>query len=436
MASTIESSAPGLRPKISDRRKMRLLSAISFIVVLSILFLYAPLYQLGTFYITVGDILSSIFLAAALKLNFPRFRGLKYLLIALVYPVLIYLQHIVFRLQYGIDLTRFFLSYSLWVVSMLLVWASFQQKQIFSAKWVYPTLIFLTILGAVQYFGLNYFHSWFGYNIVAPFLHVSIHGSYLGLDNAHRVRAIGMYYEPSMFGRVIATLMVICFFQKKSFFNLMFLLLLNIYTTRSLGLVVLGALSVFVYVYGSFSLKRYTILLAGLAVGFILFQGFVVGRIVNNGLAETNSTYIRVVLPLDALATIIPQYPLGVPIGSNEKVVENTIGAKYMYFGESKITNGFYEFLLYFGVTGFAIIFYMLALMGKYLRKEDRFKAMIIMYMLLSTVVSSSYLSIESSFLLYIFIVSLRRAHIEQNSEDAIDAPSEDIGLEALPAQP
>jgi hypothetical protein len=382
------------------------------LLLFSIVFLYTPLYFIGDYAVTVGGVCAVIVLAATVLANGSNVRGVEYLVAAIVYPVIVYAAHVAFGTKYAVDFSRFILSFCLWVLSASIVWAAFQRKCLLLAQWAYPALVGLTALGSIQFVGAKYLGTWIGFDIVAPLVSFDLYDSYLGLGVSDKLRAIGTYYEPSMFGRVIVTLMAICLFQGRSLSGIIAIFAVNIVTTQSFGLLIFGALVIMFFV--RISLKHILLVLLCSAFGFIVFYDFVLGRISGGEEISTDSTYIRMVIPLDALSVTLTDFPFGVPIGANAAVVQNTIYGKYLNFAETKITNGLYELILYFGWPGILVAAALTALMFFAYATGQRAVAIIVANLLLATAVSSSYLSLESSLLLYVLIASLRSS--EQGS--------------------
>jgi hypothetical protein len=118
---------------------------------------------------------------------------------------------------------------------------------------------------------------------------------------------------------------------------------------------------------------------------------------------------IRAVLPLYVLSRVLPDYPYGVPIGSNETVVDRTT-KDIWYFTEPKITNGFYEAVMYFGIVFLIPFALFTASFIRSVRKKDMPMALAFFYLLAATGASNSYLSTESSLLIAFFTISMRYA--------------------------
>jgi hypothetical protein len=377
-----------------------------------LIFLYTPIFKIGDYNATVGGMCAAAVVLFAVIINLRHLRYLLYLAICLFYPLLIYGLHLLLQTRYAISSDRFLLSYFLWASSTGVIWASFQKRSFSIETFVLPALIGLSVLGAVQALGVKYFGVWFGYQLVRPIISFDIFRSYLNLQALEGPRAIGTYYEPSMFGRVIATLVTMYLFEaklgRKGLFLMAALLMLNIYTTKSFGLVVLGTLSFIAVINrqrrSNFSHRDSSssllVIGAGL-VGGLFFGSFIFERILEMSEAGYGSSYMRVTLPLSVLYDTIIGYPFGVPIGASSAVVTYAALPLYSISGESKITSGLYEIVLLFGVIGLAGILCVLGVGARYLWQRKSEKFLVAFYLVLSTAVSSSFLSIESSLLLY-----------------------------------
>jgi hypothetical protein len=376
----------------------------TFCVVL----LYAKIGMIGEYIVTVGGLMVGPIVAANLYVNRDDLRSLQPLMIAVIAPICIYLMHVVVGSTYAIEPQRFILSFGLWAVSAVLIWCSFQKYTVVSTPNVLWSLVFLVVLGAIQYFGSQLFHTDIGYRIVAPILSIDLADTYVMNVQGSFDRAIATYYEPSMFGRVLVTLITILLVQTRSFIRPFGFFALGIVVAQSLGMFVLGAVNAFAFYVGN--VRRTLLLALVLGIGVLAGQTLFAGRVdVHEEDVANNSAYIRVVLPLEVIGEILTSYPLGVPIGANKLVVENTLKKNYD-FQEDKINNGLYELIMYFGVVALGVIGFCIYRIVGAIRHNQQELALIIVYLLLSTAVSSNYLSIESSLLSYFFIAAMRSA--------------------------
>jgi hypothetical protein len=375
---------------------------------LSTIFLYAKIVSIGDYTITIGGMMGILIIALSIFINRAGLRQFTPLLLAIVAPICIYLMHVLVGSQYAIEFSRFGLSYGLWVVSMIIIWCAFQKRTVISNPNILWSLIALGGLGAAQFFGESVFHTQLAYELVAPLFSFDIFDSYI-FTNQSFDRAIGTYYEPSMFGRVTATLLTMLIVQSKSFLLPLALFALSLVTTRSLGMLIFGGINISL-MYREFP-RRFTYMIVGLILSLAILPTFLLDRLSerrDNDVA-TSSTYVRLILPLEPIAELLYEYPLGLPIGSNAKFVEDAVAKGYS-FAETKITNGLYELVMYFGVVSLIGIAAAIYAMIKAAATKNTTRALIIAYLLLSTAVSSSYLSIESSLLTYFFIAVVRSA--------------------------
>lgn len=372
----------------------------------STVFLYAKIVALGDYVVTIGGVMTGVIVAVNVYANRNELRWTRSLVVAIAAPIFIYTMHLLVGSNYAIDPGRFGLSFGLWTVSTIVIWCSFQRHTVVGNPNVLWSLVILGVLGAVQYFGETVFHTEFGYRLVEPFVNIDFRDSYVIGNEGTFNRAIGTYYEPSMFGRVSITLITMLFMKTRSLIQPLAFFALSLVTIRSLGMLALGGLNISL-LFREFP-RRFIYMIAGLALCLTILPTFIVDRIQEaDGDVGPSSTYIRLVLPLEPLGELLYEYPFGLPIGSNAKFVENTLAKNYG-LEETKITNGLYELVLYFGLVAVIGIVVSLYYMIRAASRKQTTTALIIAYLLLSTAVSSSYLSIESSLLTYFFIASMR----------------------------
>jgi hypothetical protein len=375
----------------------------------AIFFLYAKLFELGRYPVTVGGLFVPFFVLSTIVANRGKFRYLWYLAFICAYPVLVYLIHIGLGTVYAVTPDRFFLSYSLWVVSLTVIWCGFQPCSIL--RDVDPTKLLLVILflGAVQFIGLQYFGKTFGFDIIQPISADNwFSKSHVNTLGASDVRAIGPYYEPSMFGRVVITLAMMLLVKDKKIGRFLIYSVVGFLLSKSFVIVVfaVAAFGLFVGLQKRRAILIISFVVLTTALAVPVLQQRLKTR--TGGIAD-NSTMIRVVLPVYVLSKVLPDYPFGVPIGSNEAVVNATTW-QFAFFKESKITSGFYEAILYFGfciLIPFAMIGWAVLQSA---RKSDLPMALAFIYLATATGASGSYLQIESSLLIAFFAIAMRRA--------------------------
>lgn len=374
----------------------------------AIFFLYAKLFALGRYWVTVGGLFVPFFVVSTIVANRGKFRFLWYLVFMCAYPVLVYLIHIGFGTVFAVTADRFFLSYSLWVVSLTVIWCGFQPCSI--VRDINPTklLLMLLFLGAVQFIGLRYFGKTFGYDIIQPISINSFHSGYMNILGTSEVRAVGPYYEPSMFGRVIVTLAIMLLMKDKKIGKFLIYSVVGFLFSKSFVIVVVAVITFGLFV--GLQKRRVILIVSFLVMTTALAAPVLQQRLkTRTGGMAGNSTLIRMVLPVYVLSRVLPAYPYGVPIGSNETVVKETTW-QLAAFEEPKITNGFYELVLYFGIC----ILIPIAVIGwaaaRSVKRKDLPMTLAFLYLLMATGASGSYLQIESSLLIALFTIAMRRA--------------------------
>lgn len=377
---------------------------------IAIFFLYAKLFGLGRYWVTVGGVFVPFFLLNTIVVNRGGYRYLPQLGAMCGYPLLVYLAHVAFGTVYAVPLGRFLLSYSLWLVSMTVIWCGFQPRTIL--RDVSPTRVLhiLLALSAFQFLGLQFFHVTLGYDIIQPISINDFYSGYMDILKNQQVRAVGSYYEPSMLGRVVVTLAMMLYFRQKSIVRFLVYSLAGFFLSKSFVVIVfmIATTALIVGLVKRHLMAVILLFVVTITVAIPAFENRL-GRGTDS--IYGNSTMIRMVLPVYVLSQILPEYPYGVPIGSNETVVEQTTW-QFRAFTEPKITNGFYELIMYFGVctaiplsiVGWATI--------QSLRKKDLSMAIAFLYLTVATAASGSYLGIESSLLIALFTISMRRISV------------------------
>ena len=374
------------------------------IVLVVVVFLYTPIAHIEDYSVTIGGVAAALLLCFALARIRYRSGDLAYLFLIFAYPVLVYCGHWLSGSIYAVDGFRFFKSYALWCASVLIMFSGFRldPKVVGGIGWRF--VLCVVLLPAIfQYVLRKFFGSGLGFEMVAPFIE-----DRLEILDGDLMRAIGTYYEPSMLGRVTATLCAIVLMtERRAAFPAAAGVVAVVVSQSFAGLSLL--LMTFATYFSSVSKK-------GLAAAAILivvmygFSQFIEER--SSGVFDPsyNSTYVRLILPLDAMSQLLAEYPFGVPFGSNSLVVQNTIAGTVANFEESKITNGIYELFLYTGIPGVLAVLYIFILAVRNIIRGHRERALSQLFLLFGTVASSSLLSVESSLLTALIILAARNA--------------------------
>src|SRR5690348_8153046 len=92
---------------------------------LVVFLLYTKLFSIGAYPVTIGGLFVPLFLIRTLLKNAGSFKYLPHLSFLLLYPIAVYIIHLVLQSPYSVSITRFLLSYALWTVSMALIWSAF-----------------------------------------------------------------------------------------------------------------------------------------------------------------------------------------------------------------------------------------------------------------------------------------------------------------------
>jgi len=399
---SIAQSALG-RPNYSFTSKRRRGIGFAWIGLISFVGLYIRLFSLGRYYVTAGGICAGIvFLLSVRKISVrpaPILIGAAFI----IFPLIIFALSAYFRIYILPTGEQFLASYSLWFVSIVLICLAFTSRTPISGEYAYYANIIIIFISAVQVLCAALLHKYIGYDLVRPLTGVDVDRGYVQISLDFSARAIGLVYEPSMCGRVIGTLCFIDLMYSGKMTRNLVLAVLGILLTKSLGLLVLiVALGVILF---ARSVRGLSILGICLAIVSVSEGAIITARLKSPGSGrQTSSVYRRTIAPINTLEFSLQNYSFGIPIGSNEIISELSGYADLT--GEEKITNGIYEFLMYFGVFGFvAILFFVASSIKQFLVGEREISAAIL-YLTLSTALSGSFLAIESSLLTYFFIVA------------------------------
>ncbi|SNT43255.1 hypothetical protein SAMN05421770_11525 [Granulicella rosea] len=374
---------------------------------LVVFLLYAKILMVGTYAVTVGSLYVPIFIVATFIANGKNLRYTLELASMALYPILVYLAHVAFRSTYSLGITRFLSSYALWLVSVVVIWCAFQRRSVIRDMRPDKVLWILLALGALQYIGLTFLGTTIGYTLIQP---ISINNFFEGYTNvlaSDATRAVGSYYEPSMFGRVTSTLAMMLLVRDKKPYTFIAYTAMAFIFSSSFSIIILVVTAMVFYAAG---MKKSIVGLGIAALLIIAIAWPLLEKRLEVGVGgeSDNSTLVRTVLPLFVLKGLLPHYPMGVPIGANASVVGNASSAELLDFREAKITNGVYEFVMYFGFMALVPFTMVVLFIIRCLRRRDTSMALAGSYLILATGASSSFLSIESSLLIAIFIVSMR----------------------------
>ena len=231
---------------------------------LVLILLYFPVAEIGDYPLTLGGVAALII--AVSRFPYARTDVVLSTSALLVLPLLIVGIHIATNSIWTLALEEFTGTFLLWCVSCTLIVGGLCHDGRSPAIPALTILTVLSALGFAQFVLARMFGSVLGYEIVAPLISFDIFDSYLNVYATEFARAIGTYYEPSIFGRVIATLSSILLIQTKRIMLPAAFIVLNTVTTQSLGLLALG-LIIFVVWYARFSAAWIPAVLAVTMIG-------------------------------------------------------------------------------------------------------------------------------------------------------------------------
>jgi hypothetical protein len=365
--------------------------------------LYVRLVPVGSYSITIGGLAAALVLLVSLREVRLSLLPLTTAAVLLVWPLLVFQGAALLDTELLPPTSDFFQSYALWAGSVVLITLAFVSERPVQLPGAFALSLVVLAAAGVQWLLAGLAGSLAGFEAVAPLLGIDLAHGYLRMEPGWGVRAIGLYYEPSMCGRVLGTLAFIDFLQNRRPGRTVAVLLAAVLLTKSLALLVLAA-AIGLLLLGRSA--REGIALAALGLLVFALQGTAIEQRLRNDsrVQAESSSYRRTVTPLAPLTRTIADNPLGVPVGANELVAQATGYAART--GEPKITNGVYEFLLYFSVIGVAGLAAGLVAVGALALSGRREMAAALLYLLLSTALSGSFLAIESSLLTYYFVVA------------------------------
>lgn len=394
---------------------MRTTTSVNIFASLIAIALYIVIARFGSYNVTIGGIGCAFFLVYFLM--FTRHIGLE---IAIMWFLLIYPIVIFFKSSLDLDyltpsIVEFVQSFALWSFSVMIISLSVSSRRpVFPAASFYVAVIILLLM-AFQTIGKQFFGVMDGYDITLFLLKIDATKSYLNLSSLENTRAIGLYYEPSMAGRIVTTLCFIDYAISKKMTRNIVAWSLCLFFTQSLGVIVLGAVLGIVLMARS---AQSALILIGLGLLTTTISApFLNARIARDTNSDRSSSYIRTTAPLTTVRWVLDNRLTGIPIGSAEALARQT--GYFEATGESQITNGVYEVVTYFGITSFIIMILSLLYFIKQIIIGNRERAASVAYIILSTAISGTFLSIESSLLTAFFVGAMSyRTYTRKIDED------------------
>lgn len=376
--------------------------AVGFwIGTIAVLCLYFKVVTIGTYTVTVGSVLSIFLLIYSLRLMVLSPFVMGSLGFVVLWPVTVEAFSTLMGATLDPGVPEFLQSYGLWLVSMLVVTMSVVTRSPMILRNAFWLGVIILGVAAIQVL-LATFGSAAGYTPVASAMGIDYYSSYARPVMNSSARAWGLYYEPSMCGRVVMTLAFIDFLLTRKLLRNAIMLVVALVLTKSLGLAVVA------FMLGSClfstSFRQVLIFTLGSLVAAALVGSVLEARLSKGRANETTSTERRTILPARSVMWGFKNYPVGIPIGSMAQFASVT--GYTAATGEAKITNGFYEAVSYFGLFAILIVLGAAAAALRFMLVGERELAIVILNLLTATAQSGSFLSIESSLLIYFFTVA------------------------------
>lgn len=378
-----------------------------WLLTIAVVLLYTPLARVAGFYITVGLLALIPILIQAVR-SF-RFHMTSFAIIAglLLLPIANFAVCMALEVEMLPSVKEFINSYALWTASLIIIYLGFNSTTAVNFQAAFKVNCFLVGLAVFQTILGRYFGNSFGFELVQPIVHTDVLEGYINVvDNP---RGIATYYEPSMAGRIIATLAFMDMLQSRKILRNAVLALIGLWATSSFGMLIM-VLAMGLVLVGR-SVREFVIGFTLIIGALVVQQTFFANR-TSGGSLQEGSTYRRVIAPRLVVSHVLYNYPAGVPVGSGEIVALKT--GYVADTGESKVTNGVYEFIIYFGYVGIGVVLFSLIALSRFSLSDNRELALSMMYLLVSTAVSGSFFSLELSLLIFLFTIACRYAYIRR----------------------
>lgn len=334
------------------------------LVFVTAIFQHFQIFTILSYEVTVGS-LSGILMVAMLlrKVNFG--------LIIPVWALVATLTAAAALFSGETDAKGYLSTLALFLLSSLIVSSAFSEQKwdIFSSAWfTYAILLALMAivtlsLGQVVlgYLGSDALFNPFGD-------HQYLHKYQANIGLVQFPRAHGFYLEPSYDAFVIGALTATLISLRRFVRTTAVLCVLGLIACQSAtGLVLLVVITVLIALR-----SRPAIALGAGAVigGVIVFTGdYLWIRLASSG-TEGSSAYYRIVAPLRVISDVLHTHPLGMPLGSIERVI-GSYGLEMAGVQAKSLDNGFYVVIFYFGWIGVILLLLLLYAVLKLASKTD-----------------------------------------------------------------
>lgn len=314
--------------------------------------------------------------------------------------------------MYDVDLVGLFRTWALiqfFILSLIIISLPIYNANIFGASLQFTLMLFIALTAVIVTFqfvfyyvfgDVTVFKVWggMGYNEQSYVMKSIEYG---------RVRANGLYFEPSFLALVIFSVTsAIMIFQQ------------SIFSTSNKRYVLVLLLSIFIiYLSGSraglISLSFLLVLpiiermkLSYIALTFILVSILLL-TFGNAEFSNDSSVYYRLIAPLEIIGASLDRYTVGVPFGSMESFILSVGVLNGTEFGQT-LDNGWYLIAFYFGWVGAFFVLLFLLLCIYFFVIGGRAQRVLIIYLVLAPVFTGAVFSPEFFILMYVVCMSYK----------------------------
>jgi putative colanic acid polymerase len=325
----------------------------AFLVFVTLVFQHFQIFTVLGYEVTIGALSGILMVIIVLrKLNFGLAIPVWATLAALTSAAALFAGET--------DATGYLSTLALFLLSSLIVSSAFgeQKWEIYSSAWFACGMLIALMAIVALSLGqvvLGYLGSDMLFNPFGDHQYLHKYQANIGLVEVPR--AHGFFLEPSydafVIGAITATLISLGKFVRTT----AVLCVLGLIACQSAtGLVLLVAIAALIALR-----SRPAIALGAVAVvgGVIIFTGeYLLVRLASSG-TEGSSAYYRIIAPLQVISDVLQTHPLGMPLGSIEKVI-GSYGLEMAGVQAKSLDNGFYVVVFYFGWLGLILLLLLL----------------------------------------------------------------------------
>ena len=385
-----------------------------FVSIIFFLTINLRILSVGEFEISLGLLLFPIWIFLTFQNSFLKYNKIG----TIIYFFLLILPFLnIFKIISFLDFFKSLFYYFISITTLFLFWYKRQIKvsYIYIKTFISFLQFILLIISTIQFYTVTLNHSNFLFNIYGSFQMKE--GSFDASLAWYRVK--GVYLEPSYFAFVLISLFVSDIFlnNKVTLFNFILTSLMLYYTDSSFGIIIYFIL---LFYWFSFVLNKrllkYLIIIFGFIFISINYSNLLVltrmSEVISPDMVfndELSSGFMRLILPIYILSFIFTNgYLLGVPIGNLNLILK----VKNFYYSDIlQIHNGFFAFLIYFGIIA---IFFFIILCYLFFKSNNTIKFFIIYFVLALMNSGSIFYPLTYLFLL---ILPLTCLQIEKKSD-------------------